>query len=196
MVVLYILGALAIVVAVILFLPLRLKLDYQEELTYELKLAFFKINLEDDEEKETTADGKPIPKKKTLFTRLRDKKGFVEAIKDVFSFYWSCIEPLKKLLRFVKFRKFKVDIVVTGDDAAEVAISYGVVCAAVYPLLSLFDSLANVKYKKINVTTDFTGKESRFSFSLVIKTSLIFFLIFLFRVFKEYKNFSVRNDLQ
>ena len=198
MVVLYILGGLAILLAVALLLPISVSLDFSQELAYKIKLAFFKVypQKEKPKEKHGIPTTEEKPKDKGFFEKIKEKKGFVGAIKEVFFFFKGCLPPFKLFLKFVKFQRVKVDITVASEDAAKTAIDYGIVCSAVYPVLSFLDGIANVDYKKIDVRTDFESKKSSFNFSLTIKTRVIFILIFVFRIFKEYKKFSIRNDLQ
>ena len=139
---------------------------------------------------------KSEPKKeKNFFEKLKDKKGFVGAVKEVFAFVKDCLIPLKLFLRFVKFRDIRLFIAVVGEDAAVTATNYGLVCSAVYPTLSFLESVANAKYKSVDVKADFENKKSDFTFSLKIKTNIIFILILAVRIFKEYKKFIVRNEL-
>lgn len=102
---------------------------------------------------------------------------------------------LKHFLKFINFKKIKLELKVGGDNAAKTAIDYGITCSAVYPVLSLLETVADVKYKKINISADFENKKSTFDFSLEIKTLLLFILIFAVKILNEYRKFSIRNDL-
>ena len=53
-----------------------------------------------------------------------------------------------------------------------------------------------IKYKKINITAGFKQTDSQFTFSLDVKATPVLLLIIAFKAVKEYKNFSVRNELQ
>ena len=96
-------------------------------------------------------------------------------------------------LKTVKFRKVEVGITVASDDAAKTAIEYGAVCSAVYPVLSLLYSKANIKYKQIDIKSDFNTEKSIFMISLTVNLQIIFLIITGIKVFKEYKDFSKRN---
>ena len=194
---LYILGALVLIIILLLFLPLRVNLKFLDDFYFDIKILGFKVY----PLKEKKSDKPQKPKheetlKKSLFEKLKEKRGFKGAIKELFWLFSAVLNPLKRFLRFIKFRKIKVSLSVAGADAAKTAIDYGIVCSIVYPVLSLFDSILNVKYKNIDIRSDFEGKESNFDFSLSIKISIIYILIFGYKIFKEYKNFCVRNDLQ
>ena len=83
---------------------------------------------------------------------------------------------------------------VATDDAANTAIQYGAVCTAAYPLLSFFNTLANVQYKEIDIKSDFESKTPEFNFSLIIKCSVFYLIKIAFAVYNDYKNFTARIE--
>lgn len=196
----YILGGFLILLTVALLLPTSVKLSYDDEFKYKFKIAFITLDLEKRKPKKqkgnnNTKERTDIKKEKSFFEKLNDKKGFVGAVKEVFAFVKDCAVPLKWFLRFLKFKDIRVFIVVVGDDAAQTAIDYGIICSAVYPTLSFVENFANLQYKSVDIKSDFENKKSDFEISLKIKTNIIFILILMFRIFKEYKKFSIRNEL-
>lgn len=201
MVLLYILGGFLVLLVVGLLLPVSVKLSYDTEFKYKLKVAFVNLNFNKKEnlkkQKKSSNTHKKIQteKEKNFFEKLSDKKGFVGAVKEIFVFLKDSITPIKRFLRFVKFRDICLFIAVVGDDAAGTAVDYGAVCSVVYPTLSFLESFTNLKYKSVDIKADFESKKSNFSFSLKISTKVIFILILAVRIFKEYKKFCVRNEL-
>ena len=200
MIVLYILGALLLLLVLLLILPLKVELSFFEDFKVKVKFLGFtlypqKPKNEKKATREKSDETKPNLKEKNLFEKLVEKREFKGAINELFTLFKAVIIPLKKFLKRIKFRNIKVSIVVAGDDAAQTAINYGTVCSAVYPVLSIFQNIANSKYKKIDVTSNFESGKSSFEFSLDVKASIWVLLIFGFKIFKEYKNFCVRNDL-
>ncbi len=198
---LYILGSFLLLLTVASLLPVSVKLSYDDEFKYKVKIAFITLDFEKEKPKKQKKSNKPKEKtvkntKKNFFEKLKDKKGFVGAVKEIFSFVKDCVEPLKKFLRFVQFSDIRLFVAVVGDDAAQTAIDYGIICSAVYPTLSFVEGFANLQYKSVDIKADFENKKSDFKISLKIKTSIIFILILLIRVLKEYKNLTVRNELE
>ncbi len=198
---LYILGGLLALLTVVLLLPVSAALSYDRSFKYKLKIAFVTLDFNKKEKpKKQKKSDKPqkktdVKQEKSFFEKLVDKKGFVGAVKEIFAFVKDCTIPLKRFLRFVKFRDIRLFIAVVGADAAGTAVDYGVVCSAVYPTLSFIENIASLQYKSVDVKADFENKKSNFTFSLKIKTNIIFILILAVRIFKEYKKFSVRNEL-
>ncbi len=200
MIVLYILGGLVALVAIVLLLPISVSLNYNEKLCYKIKIAFIKIPIgkekEDVPEKETEKKTDNTEKtNKNFFTKLKEKKGFSGALREIIDLIKDSITPLKQFLRFLKFRDVKLSVAVVGEDAAKTAVDYGLVCSAVYPILSFVEGFSRIKYKNVDISADFEGKKSNIDFSLKIKTNIIFILIFAVKIYNQYKNFCIRNDL-
>ncbi len=195
MIVLYVLGAVLLLCLLLLFLPIGVSLNFEDEFLYKIKFVGFTVFPRPIKKTKQQKSNTPKETTKSFFEILKDKKGFVGAIKELFGFFADCFVPLRKFLRFVKFKKIKLDLSVTGADASKTATNYGAVCAVVYPVLSLFKSIANVKYKKIDISADFENKKSQFSFCAYVTVPIVFILIFSYKIFKEYKKFSVRNGL-
>ncbi len=197
---LYILGIFLILAVVVLLLPVNLNLLYDGDFEYKLKVAFVTLNLDKSEKPKQKNKISNTPKKteqkkeKSFFEKLTDKKGFVVAVKEIFAFVKDCTVPLKRFLKFVKLKDICLFIAVAGDDAAQTATNYGLVCSAVYPTLSFVEGFVNLQYKSVDVKADFENKKSNVTFSLKIKASVIFILIFAVRIYKEYKNFCIRNE--
>lgn len=196
MIALYILIGICLLFVAVIFLPISVSLKFKKELTFKVDVAGFKIYPKQKNLKSESKTTESPIKQKGIFEVLKEKRGFVGAVKEIFSFMKNCIEPSKRFLRFVNFKKVRLYISVVGEDAAKTAVDYGLACSAVYPTLSCLEELANVSYKKIDVKADFEGKESELEFSLKIKSFAIFIIIFAVKIFDEYKKFSVRNGLQ
>ena len=193
---LIILGVIFLILAFILCLPINVFLRFDNELFIKVKLAGIKIF---DSNQKETKEKKPKPQEtekkkenalKTFFSKLSEKYGYLGAVKKVINLIGKMLSHIKKLLRHIKIKKVILNLVVVGVDAAATAVEYGAICSAVYPLFSFLDSCAKVDFKNINVISGFEYKESFFDFSLVCKLRIIFLLIALIGIFKEYKNFS------
>lgn len=198
MLVLYILLGIILLITIALFLPISITLKFNKELVYTVKVVGIKVfpNKKRGETQEKAEDAKIAQEPKGFFEQLKEKRGFIGAIKEILVFLKDCITPLKLFLKFVSFKNVRLSVNVVGEDAAKTAVDYGAACTAIYPLLSFVEAHANVNYKKIDVKADFEGKDSEITFSLKIKSFAIFILIFMVRIFNEYKKFSVRNGLQ
>ncbi len=204
MIALIIVGALLLIIAAVLFLPLDVSLSFSENL--HLSVRFFGLTvykLKDksgrNSKKKTSDSSKTeTPKKENealgLFKRLKEKYGFSGAVKQIFGFVKELLPHIKELLKHIKFKRTVLDITVAEDDAAKTAIEYGRVCAVAYPVLSGLESLADIKYKSINIRSNFESSESRFLFSGLIRTRVFFLLAAVFKVYSQYKKFIARIE--
>ncbi len=209
MIALIILGALLILILLIFFLPVNVFVSFKNDFFVKIKFAgikLFEIPKEKDKSKTSKSDKKPEKKSvqkaeqpvfkqsKELFLFLKEKYGFFGAVKKVLLFLGNILTHIKKLLRHIKIEKIKLAITVSGDDAASTAIEYGKVCSAAYPVLSFLDSFSSISFKQIDINSDFTENKKEFEFSLNVKLQIIYMLIAAFKIYSEYKNFTLKEN--
>ena len=65
-----------------------------------------------------------------------------------------------------------------------------------YQIFNCIIFMRNVKFKKINIKSDFKEQKTEFSFSASVKTRIFFLLVAAFRLYKTYKNFLYKEELQ
>lgn len=188
-------------IVLLLFIPISVHIKYDGDFFVKLKIAGIKaLGLEPKEDinnpsPDTESDKKAKKQTEKAFEKLKKKHGFAGAVKEIFVFLKAVLERLKRSFKHIAIRRLCLDIKVASGDAAATAIEYGAVCAAVYPVLTLLDSIANVKMKSINVTADFNSDKSDFGFSVIIRARILFLIIMAFGVFSEYNKFKTRNEL-
>ena len=202
MVALYIIGGILLLIALILLLPNTAQIKFKDDLNLKIKILGITVyKLKQDEKPKTekkeseSTYQKPKEKEQGIFSKLKAKHGFKGAIKELFDFASAVIREIKPQLLKIKFRKFKLDLIIVGEDAAMTAIEYGAVCGIVYPVLSFIDQNLNIKLKQIIVEAGFKQNESVFTTSFDVKANALLLLIIAFKALKEYKNFSLRNEL-
>ena len=200
-----ILGVIILIFAALLFLPISVLIWFKDDFRVKIKFAgfnVFHINPEKEEEKTSEkATERKVKKKKAekksrenIFSKLKDKYGFIGAVKEIMTLVRNCIIHIKWLFSHIKFEKIRFNLEIGTPDAAKTAVDYGKACAAVYPVLALLDGQKNVKFKKINVKSDFSRESSTFDFSLEISSRLFFMILAAFKILIEYNKFKVRNE--
>lgn len=190
-----IIGVVLLLILGILFLPLCVSVDFKKE--FYVKIFFFFVKIYEIKPQESKkGESKKTTKKKepSLFEKFSAKYGFTGAVKEFFAFLKSVFTHTKKFLRHIKFDKVKIFIKVATNDAAQTAIEYGEVCGAVYSVLSEISALEKIKYKKIDISSDFESGVSEFDFSLKIRLCIFHCLIAAYKLYKEYKNFTARIE--
>lgn len=195
-----VLSVLAFIV-LLLFIPISVHIKYDGDFFVKLKIAGIKAYSAEPKEEikepspDTESDKKAKKQTEKAFDKLKRKHGFTGAVKEIFTLIKAVLERLKGSFRHIAIRRLCLDIKVATGDAATTAIEYGAVCAAVYPVLTLLDGIANIKMKSINVTADFNSGNSDFAFSVIIRVRILFLIMMAFGVFSEYNKFKTRNEL-
>lgn len=197
MIILYILIGIFLLLGILLLCNITVEVSYNNEFSLKLKfLNFTLFSTDKPKTKEKTEENKKTTvkkeKKESFFKKLKEKYGFSSAVREIFNFAKDCIVHIKKFLRHILIKRVNLQINIVGDDAAKTAIEYGAVCSAVYPTLALLQSVGNINYKKIDIKSDFEGKNSYITFSAKIKARIIYILIAAFAIFSEYKKFNAR----
>ena len=107
---------------------------------------------------------KPAEKKESLLHiiyRTHGVDGILEILRRVFSYLGSFFGDMMKAL---VIEELYLDIGCAKKDAAETAIHYGEVCAALYPMLGALASKCKIKKYDINVYPDYLARFGRASF--------------------------------
>lgn len=79
---------------------------------------------------------------------------------------------VKRIFKKIRLSNVAIDITVGGDDAAKVAIGYGVHCGAVHGLVTFLDSVISFKADRISVKADFGLEKSEYYAKGTIKLRL------------------------
>ena len=141
------------------------------------------------------SDKKAEKQAENPFKKLNREKGFRVALGEITAFVKALILRIKKQLRHIRITRLCLGIKVAADDAALTAIYYGAVCSAVYPILSLLDSLSNIALKQIDIRADFESAKPDFAFSARVKLRLFFLLAAAVAALSEFNKFKTRNEL-
>lgn len=118
--------------------------------------------------KKKSSRGSKSSKTKTseqrLFGSLREERGFWGAIEFFVNLGKMFGGALMKIYRGIAANKFVLRAEIVGEDAADTAIKYGEVCAAVFPMLSILLSNMRRYSQDIEITPNFDGEEGRIYF--------------------------------
>ncbi len=171
-----------LLILLLLFLPIRVFISYDETLSWKVKFAF--IPLRDSSKKEEAEMPEQEPenpknkkeKKDNPFRQVIRKKGAKEGLQIIFAFFVRVLKKTKKLLKHITFQKICFHLTLGADDAAQTALLYGEVCTAAYPAFSFLDQASNVKYKEISISPDFVRPQVNPQFSCVVTTRIFFLL--------------------
>ena len=178
---LYILLGVAVLITVILCLPVTLCFSYQYggEPSLALRYAFLRFHLYPQTEKQLAAAEKKKNKKETgkrakekqnkpnkvSITAMIDEMGVGETVQRLLSVLKTLPEAVRKALKGARIRRFRLQLFAAGDDAADTALKYGEICAAVWPALGFLSSFFTFIRPQIEMKADYMADETKISVS-------------------------------
>ena len=148
--------------------------EYDEELRVLVRIGFLKIQLapskpekEKSKKKSPKKQKKKKPKKKTdkpkekkpsFIKQLHKEHGVSGIINIVQRLSELVVGALKGVFSHLVVTELTVKLEISGEDAAETAIKYGKVCAALFPALGVITKIVKVKHYNVSVTPVFSDK--------------------------------------
>ena len=172
MIVLYILGGILLLIFLLTLVPVRLEVSYQTEFEAKLRYLFFSFPLSPSEgvdevapapEKAEEKPGAGILDKLKRIFRQEGFWGFLNALAD---FIKLLTDSSRRLLSHAKLKAFDLYLCLGGEeDAADAAILYGEVSAAVYSACAALFSLKKCRKKGVSVDLDYRTKDNTVQFS-------------------------------
>lgn len=215
-----ILGILALIV-LLLALPLRIYLRYAPEQGFQFRVKYLFLTLADSSKETQPKPEKPSGKKKpaaqkkkgggkateTLldFLGLKDvssklnfkravaDKGLLATVSDVTASVRDLLSRIGRLVKKSVFKRFDLRVTVGDSDAADAAMHYGTVCAAVYPLLTLLDGAMKFKKRTVDIRCNFEQDDITAAFDGQLNYRPIHIVGFLLGLFGRYIRQRVRK---
>lgn len=124
------------------------------------------------------------------------ESGFVGTVSSTYHILISLLKELKEVLKFCTAKKLYVDIICTGEDAAQAAINYGKCSSVTYPFLGMIHSIIKVKRgcEKINISCDYNSQNPSFKYDMLISVRLCHLLAALIRVAYKEARRNLENE--
>lgn len=159
----------SLLLTLVFLIKLRFFASYNENLTLELKVLFFRYTLVPFEKKEKKKKKRKVKKKRksdkktekkkekkqSVLKKYTDKHG-VDGLVSIISELASLVgTTLKGLFEHIVIEKLDVDIIIRGEDAADTAIKYGKICGVFYSAVALILETARFDDYNLNLTPDF-----------------------------------------
>lgn len=171
MIALYILLGLVLLVFLLLIIPVRFKVKFEEEFTVIVSYLFFKKLLDFSEDEKL--DEKPKPLKEATgdsalekLKRIFKRKGFTGFLQSFYEILRLVLQAGGQIVKRIKLSSFDLYLCVGGaEDPADAAETYGKLCAGVYPacaeLFAITGAPRRKKPKKaVSVDLDYTAAEN------------------------------------
>jgi len=171
------LGLILLALIILPCLRVKLQLTFGEDgrLKYKIKLLCFSFGGKEKKDKKKKKPSKLVARIKKkfgldVFSKQDGKEsGVAEKVSTVVALITVFAGQIKFLFGKLRLDKLKLLIVCGDGDAANAAMDYGLVCAAVYPLTGYLE--ANINAKKnaqdVRIGCDFDG-DSKIQIDIII----------------------------
>lgn len=164
-----ILAVIAALIAAVLFVPIYARVRYDGTLTVRLCVWGIPITLlpsDEDEEQEEPAPS--APRKKTSKTaelkrelsRSFREDGVGATLRYLGELASMASQAIGRLLRSVTVDRLRLEMRISAVDAADTAVRYGEVCAALYPALAVVERAMRVRRREVRVEPGFLADGS------------------------------------
>lgn len=159
-------------ILLVLLAPFTAEIIYEDE--FILRFKCFGIKFYDNQPPKKVKKVNKTSEKETQNTAKNDgflkstykQKGFTGTVVYLSEIIKLVLLKIKWLLPHIKFHKFKLNITIATPNAADTAINYGRVCAAVYPTFAFIQTNTSLGAKQLNVNANFDKTKSYFNTSI------------------------------
>lgn len=157
-------GLVILAVAALLPAKIKVRIGYiEEEFILSFKLLFFVFTVSPENKKKKKKKAKKKEKEKKERPAKKEKDNFFRSHTSDFGVF-DYIEligiVIEKFVAKIYFDKLEAEIRVAGDDAAQTALNFGRLNAAIYPIAGLINGHKKIKKLHIGITPDFTTTKS------------------------------------
>ena len=147
--------AIAAVILAVLVAPVGVHIKYSDDFALWLSYAGIKFGIvpaKDKKNKPQKQTEKPKSKKQSAKLKL--------SFDDILQLVGTGLQAVKKLVKTLRIRRFKLAIVVSGEDAAAAAINYGRVCALASTSYPVLEKALDKGQTDISVDLEYDSKTS------------------------------------
>ncbi len=150
---------LALIVLILLFnIKVSVKIDYADNVFTEIKLF-----------------GKSV-KSKGTFKKILKHLGFKGTVNFLFGEEIGFFNRLKYILKKLIVSHFKLNISISGEDAAQTALLYGGVCSVIYPVVAFLETFITFKEDDMKIICNYEKEVSELHLFIEAKVKVFYLL--------------------
>ena len=214
MIALYIIVGIIAFLGLLLLLPVSVRIKFDREFGLKAYYSGIKVfdtakaksedHKKDHESQEEELHKESKEKKEIFIVRDFNKMDKIDFIKFYAAVLKDVLKKVSGLLKHIRIKIFDFTLAVGSDDAYDTAMQFGIISAALDPVLLLIFKYTKVKARRVNIYADFVGNEYYFKTDVNFKIALLFILIYgvkLFKIYKEldsgtYKTENEKKEIQ
>lgn len=215
------LAVIAVFIGIVLCLRIKLMLGYDKDngFSFRVGVLCFKFGgkkkkpseKKKEEQEKAPSEQKPKKKPNRFIQKLKNKlgldfldnedikqnveeKGVSSLVNKIATVITLLLGQIKWLLSKFRLDKLRIFAICSGDDAADAAMDYGLVCSTVYPLVGYIMANVNAKEnaEEIQIGCDFDGNTD-FEFELYVSVRTIYIVKALMRSMSNMASAAEKN---
>lgn len=207
MIALYIIVGIIAFLGLLLLLPVSVRIKFDREFGLKAYYSGIKVfdtakaksedHKKDHESQEEELHKESKEKKEIFIVRDFNKMDKIDFIKFYAAVLKDVLKKVSGLLKHIHIKIFDFTLAVGSDDAYDTAMQFGIISAALDPVLLLIFKYTKVKARRVNIYADFVGNEYYFKTDVNFKIALLFILIYglkLFKIFKELDSGTYKTE--
>lgn len=174
-------GFVLLLIVLLLMVPVIMHIDSAPQLTVSVRYLWFKKGILPKGEKGQGKEKEPAqpktPKKKKAKAK-RELSYTLQELLDLFQTLQRRTSPaVRRLLRRTSLAKFRLRMIVVGEDAADTAIKFGKVNAQVFTVVALVEAFIRLKADQIEILPGFGASQGEMSYSGVVRLAPLALLV-------------------
>jgi len=186
-IILAVIGGLTVIIAVLMMCFIKADIEYKGDFTVKARYLFITLYPRPEKSKKKKKSAKPAKlakqkkqskpakqKKQSKTSVASEVKSQVGTLADDLkqankrSIDWemskillvSSFTPIKRFVRKLRVERVRINCVIGGDDAAKVALTYGLQSAVISSFLAWLKETVRLKTDEVNITADFMREET------------------------------------
>lgn len=217
-----IIGGILLVILLILFIPIRIRLKYTDELEVFVPVLFFKIPifprktklkpmskkkyekvLAKEAEKSTKKERDKVSKEKKKNKPIKDAKKKKISLSDITSLVGEILDAvgaiLSKVGGYLRVKIYALHILISSDDAAKTAITYGAVSGTLGTLFGILEDRCHIKYARnaeAGVSCDYTCGSSELKCDVRFTFRIWQLISIAFNAFKKFISIKMKMEVK
>lgn len=183
MIFLYLILIIFLIITVMLFVPINVRISYSKKIIFNINIMGIKINFSDFIKNKNNKKSKSSNKKFKI--NSNNKFSLCKKLELLPKILLITKDTIKKIVKNISFKKFKLIVKIGLSDAANTAIKYGQASAFLYPLLEIIKEVFNPKNFVVNVVPDFLDEKIEVNFECEFSGNIFDIISLLIFVFNE-----------
>ncbi len=179
---LYTLTVLFTILILILFAPINVIFEYNENSKIKIKFMGIPFPAFSNISKKNKS-----PNQATRKSKKRPTKDILKSIGNIGNLLKVAKDSLVCVSKKISIDTLRLVLCIGAEDAAEAAIKYGQASAIVYPTLSIINALSKPKELFINIVPNFPNEKINIDFKIKLKSSIFNLVALAIILFKKYK---------